>query len=113
MPAGRPAGAAVTAAPETSVGERRCLRCGHDKSVGRGTAGGLRRFRCKECGKSFSAVTGTALARLRKKERWLDFGPSLSEGETAVSSAERRGAAVSTAFRRRRRFLAAEQPVRP
>ena len=108
--AGRPAGAAVTAAIETSLGERRCPHCGHDKSVGRGKANGLRRFRCKECGKSFNALTGTPLARLRKKDRWLDFGQSLSEGDTVVSSAERCGVAVSTAFRWRHRFLTANHP---
>jgi len=108
--AGRPAGVAVTAAIETSLGERRCPHCGHDKSVGRGKASGLRRFRCKQCGKSFNALTGTPLARLRKKERWLDFGQSLGEGDTVVSSAERCGVAVSTAFRWRHRFLTAKQP---
>ena len=47
------------------------------------------------------------MARLRKKECWLDFGRSLSEGETVVASAERCGVAVSTAFRWRHRFLTA------
>ena len=68
----------------------------------------MRRFRCKKCGKSFNALTGTPLARLRKKERWLEFGRSLSEGDTVVASAERCGVAVSTAFRWRHRFLTAK-----
>jgi len=81
--AGRPSRAAVTAVIETSPGdERRCPHCGHGASVGCGQADGLRRFRCKGCGRSFNALTGTPLARLRKKECWLDFGRSLSEGET-------------------------------
>ena len=75
--------------------------------VGRGQADGLRRFRCKGCGKSFNALTGTPLARLRKKEAWLEFGQSLSEGETVAASAERCGVAPSTAFRWRHRFLKA------
>lgn len=59
------------------------------------------------------ALTGTPLARLRKKERWLDFGQSLSGGETVAASAERCAVAVSTAFRWRHRFLrAAENPTR-
>jgi transposase-like protein len=90
--AGRPSRAAVTAVIETSPGdERRCPHCGHGASVGCGQADGLRRFRCKGCGRSFNALTGTPLARLRKKECWLDFGRSLSEGETVVASAERCG----------------------
>lgn len=104
--AGRNPRAAVAAVIEESpVNERRCPHCGCEESVGRGQADGLRRFRCKTCGKSFNALTGTPLARLRLKERWLDFGQSLSEGETVTASAERCGVAVSTAFRWRHRFL--------
>ena len=38
---------------------------------------GLRRYRCKACGKTFGALTGTALSGLHHKERWLAFGASL------------------------------------
>ena len=89
--AGRQPRAAVAAAIEERLGEaRRCPHCG-GASVGGGQADGLRRFRCKDCRRSFNALTGTPLARLRKKERWLDFGQSLSEGETVAASAERCG----------------------
>jgi hypothetical protein len=47
----------------------------------------------------FNCLTGTSLARLRHKERWTEFGASLSMGETAVAFAERCGVAGSTAFR--------------
>jgi len=106
---GRSPRAAVAAVIEAGLGEapRRCPHCGGEGSVGRGQADGLRRFRCKGCGKSFNALTGTPLARLRKKEAWLEFGQSLSEGETVAASAERCGVAPSTAFRWRHRFLKA------
>jgi transposase-like protein len=108
--AGRPPRAAVTAAIEAGADDQRCCpHCGHRKAVGCGRADGLQRFRCKGCGKSFNALTGTPLARLRKKECWLDFGQSLSEGETVVTSAERCGVAVSTAFRWRHRFLTSQE----
>ena len=111
--AGRQPRAAVAAAIEERLGEaRRCPHCS-GASVGGGQADGLRRFRCKDCRRSFNALTGTPLARLRKKECWLDFGQSLSEGETVAASAERCGVAVSTAFRWRHRFLrAAKNPTR-
>ncbi len=110
---GRQPRAAVAAAIEERLGEaRRCPHCG-GASVGGGQADGLRRFRCKDCRRSFNALTGTPLARLHKKERWLDFGQSLSEGETVAASAERCRVAVSTAFRWRHRFLrAAKNPTR-
>ena len=66
-----------------------------------------RRYRCKACGKTFGALTGTALSALHYKERWLPFGEALAEGETIVESAERCGIAPSTAHRWRHRFLKA------
>jgi transposase-like protein len=98
--AGNPSYAPVVAALEAgSMNERHCPHCGSEASVGRGMANGLRRFRCKACRKSFNALTGTPLAGLRKKDRWLSFGRSLSEGEIVVESAKRCGVAISTAFR--------------
>ena len=87
--------------------ERRCPHCGAGGAVSRGKARGLRRFWCKDCGKTFGALTGTALSGLHHKERWLAFGASLGAGETIKESAERCGIAPSTAHRWRHRFLAA------
>ena len=101
-------GAASLAAIELGVeDERRCPHCGAGGAVSRGKARGLRRFRCKECGRTFGALTGTALSGLHHKERWLSFGASLAEGETIKASAARCGIAPSTAHRWRHRFLAA------
>ena len=75
--------------------------------MSRGKARGLRRYRCKACGKTFGALTGTALSGLHHKERWLGFGASLAEGETIKASAERCGIAPSTTHRWRHRFLEA------
>ena len=95
-----PEGAASLAAIELGVDdERRCPHCDAGGAVSRGKARGLRRFRCKECGKTFGALTGTALSGLHHKERWLSFGASLAEGETIKESAERCGIAPSTARR--------------
>jgi transposase-like protein len=105
---GRPAVAEVTAIIEDRGGaERRCPHCGTDGAVGRGRANGLRRYRCRSCGRSFNALTGTPLAGLRGKDRWLDFAAALRTGETLQTSAERCGVAISTAFRWRHRFLTA------
>ena len=94
----RPQGAASLAAIELGVDdERRCPHCGSGGAVSRGKARGLRRYRCKACGKTFGALTGTALSGLHHKERWLSFGESLAEGETIRGSAERCGIAPSTA----------------
>ncbi len=105
---GRSSEAEVIAALEGHVvAARICVHCQEHGVVCRGRASGLRRFYCSHCGKTFNALTGTPLAQLHYKGRWLDFARSLSEGETVRKSADRCDLAVSTAFRWRHRFLGA------
>jgi transposase-like protein len=106
--AGQPSLEAVVCLLEERIGaERRCPHCAAEGAVIRGQANGLRRYFCRGCGKTFNCLTGTPLARLRHKERWSEFGASMSKGETVAASAERCGVAGSTAFRWRHRFLRA------
>jgi transposase-like protein len=106
--AGQPSLEAVVCLLEERIGaERRCPHCAAEGAVIRGQANGLRRYFCRGCGKTFNCLTGTPLARLRHKERWTEFGASMSKGETVAASAERCGVAGSTAFRWRHRFLRA------
>ena len=105
---GRSDGEASKAAIELGVDEaRRCPHCASEGAVSRGMARGLRRYQCKDCGRTFNALTGTPLSGLHHKKRWLSFGASLAKGETVKASAARCDVAVSTAFRWRHRFLAA------
>jgi transposase-like protein len=105
---GRDGEAEVAAAIDACVrDDRQCPHCGTPGAVKRGSANGLRRYRCKSCGKSFNALTGTPLARLRLKERWLAFTQSLSVGDTVRGSAAQCDVALTTAFRWRHRFLKA------
>ncbi len=98
--------AAVVAAIELQIdGERRCRHC-QAGAVRRGKTRGLRRYSCKQCGKTFNALSGTALSGLHHKQRWLALGRSLVERESVRESARRRGVAVTTAFRWRHRFMA-------
>src|SRR5271157_6262229 len=111
--AGRPSEDEVIAALEGRLlADRVCPHCQTRGAMCRGRANGLRRFRCDGCGRSFNALTGTALAGLHYKGRWLDFARSLSESETVRTSAQRCAVAVGTAFRWRHRFLRAIQTDR-
>jgi len=104
--AGQPSLEAVIGLLEERIGaERGCPHCAAAGAVIRGRANGLKRYFCKACGKTFNALTGTPLARLRRKDCWTEFAASLSEGDTVKASAERCGVAGSTAFRWRHRFL--------
>jgi transposase-like protein len=45
--------------------------CGHCKSQrfgGWGKASGLKRYKCKDCGRTFNALTGTPLAQLHRRD---------------------------------------------
>ena len=71
--AGQPSLEAVIGLLEERIGAARgCPHCATDGAVIRGRANGLNRYFCKSCGKTFNALTGTPLARLRRKECWTD-----------------------------------------
>jgi transposase-like protein len=98
--------AAVTASIEARFSEG--AQCPHCKSlrVGRwGRASGLRRYRCASCRKSFNALTGTPLARLRKRGAWKTYAQALTNGASVRKAAAQSGVSVPTAFRWRHRFL--------
>ena len=46
-----------------------------------GISNGMQRYRCKSCLKTFNAATGTPLARLRKKEKWLEYSKAMVDPE--------------------------------
>ena len=97
--AGQPSLEAVIGLLEERIGaERGCPHCAAAGAVIRGRANGLKRYFCKACGKTFNALTGTPLARLRRKDCWTEFAASLSEGETVKASAERCGVAGSNSL---------------
>jgi transposase-like protein len=85
-----------------------CPKCAHDKIARWGSASGLQRYRCVACKATFNALTGTALARLRKKEKWLDYAQQMQQGASVRKSAQACDVHRNTAFRWRHRFL--EQP---
>ena len=65
----------------------------------------LRRYRCRARRQTFNALTGTPLARLRKREAWKEYAQALAESMSVRKAAARTGISVPTAFRWRHRFL--------
>lgn len=63
------------------------------------------RYRCKGCGKTFSTLTGTALYRLRKAEKWGEYTQELGVSHPLRKAAKHLGINLKTAFRWRHRFL--------
>lgn len=79
--------------------------------VRNGTADGLQRFKCRACAKTFNALTGTPLARLRMKGKWVAQAEVLRDGLTLKQAAERLNMPHPTTFRWRHRFLALPKTV--
>ena len=103
----------VVAATESRIDALGCPHCGSRRVRRWGRAHGLARHRCGDCGRTFNGLTGTPLARLRKKERWSDQAAALTAGETVAKAAARCGVAYTTAFRWRHRFLAGVATDKP
>lgn len=84
-----------------------CRHCGDHAFKKWGQSQGLQRYRCKEpsCGRTFNALTGTPLARLRHKEQWLVYLLCMIDGLTLRQAATRLDIDLTTAFRWRHRFL--------
>jgi hypothetical protein len=71
----------------------------------------LQRYKCRGCGRTFNALTGTPLARLRQKSKWLAQAEALRDGLSITQAGKRLRVARSTAFRWRHRFLAVPKTV--
>lgn len=105
--------AEVTQAIESQSSESPfCPHCRSERVVRNGQADGLQRYKCRDCSRTFNALSGTPMARLRHKDKWLAQAQVLSEGLSVKAAAQQLQVARSTAFRWRHRFLAQAQSVK-
>jgi len=84
---------------------RACPRCTGRCWHRHGHANDLQRFRCRDCGRTFNDLSGTPLARLRLKAKWLGYLDTVLEARTVRNSAKLVHVHRNTAFRWRHRFL--------
>jgi transposase-like protein len=98
---------------EQAAAGRSCPHCGCARKHRCGQASGLQRFRCLGCGHSHNALTGTPLARLRKKECWLPYLQCVLESRTVRDAARVTGVHRTTSFRWRHRFVLGAMRDRP
>ena len=90
-----------------------CPQCSHPKCVRNGHADGLQRYKCRGCGRSFNALSGTPLAHLRLRGKWVRQAQALQEGLSVRRAAQQLGVHRTTAFRWRHRFLSQPCQTRP
>jgi len=98
---------------ERAARGRPCPHCHCPRSHCCGQASGLQRFRCLGCRRSYNALTGTPLARLRKKEHWLAYLQCVLDSRTVRQAATLAGVHRTTSFRWRHRFVPGAARARP
>jgi transposase-like protein len=98
---------------ETSFEKLACPHCKSSKKVRWGKRYGLQRYKCKECHKTFNSLSGTPLARLRKKEQWLEYTNCLISGLSIRKAAQICGIHRNTSFKWRHSFLLNAKEVLP
>lgn len=103
----------LTQLEDAELDKRCCPHCSHEHVVKNGQSDGLQRYKCRGCSKTFNALTGTPLARLRQRHKWHAQTRALDEGLSIHRAAERLQVGRSTAFRWRHRFLSAMDQLRP
>ena len=88
------------------LAERQCCpHCAGTTVVKHGVEFGSRRFRCKGCGKTFTALTGTPFHRLRGKTQLLENAACMVDGLSVRKTAARLAISPQKAFRWRHKFL--------
>ncbi|UVW27595.1 IS1595 family transposase [Massilia sp. H6] len=92
---------------------RRCPQCGCQRYHRHGQANDLQRFRCCQCRRTFNDLSGTPLARLRLRGKWLDYLGAVLDSRPVRDAAKRVGVHRNTAFRWRHRFLDRVRHDRP
>lgn len=89
---------------EAAAQGRGCSHCRSDRAHRCGKASGLQRFRCLACRKTYNALTGTPLARLRLLGHWLTYLQCILDSRTVRTAAAMMDVHRTTAFRWRHRF---------
>jgi len=92
---------------------RHCPHCRCANWQRHGRANGLQRYRCRQCRRTFNDLTGTPLARLRLRAKWLDYLSALLASRPVRAAAEQVQVHRNTAFRWRHRFLERVKDDRP
>ena len=82
-----------------------CAHCGAAGSHRHGRHRGLQRYRCRVCRKTFTGLTGTPLARLRHRAKWLPHLDNMLDSTSVRAAAKAVGVHRNTSFRWRHRFL--------
>ncbi len=98
---------------EGRKGTLTCPHCKSDKTIRRGKSKGVEKFTCKSCLKHFHGSYGTALFRIRRKDKWQGYLRLMEQGYSIKHAAKELGISIQTSFDWRHKILAALQSTLP
>jgi transposase-like protein len=84
-----------------------CAHCGDCRIKRWGFDGEIQRYRCLTCRRTFNALSGTPLAKLRARDKWLAYAQTMEQGLSIRKAAQQLDIDPGTSFRWRHRFLRA------
>jgi transposase-like protein len=90
-----------------------CPHCNSVNTIRRGISKGVERFTCNECKKHFRGSYGTALFRIRQKDKWQGYLRLMEQGYSIKRAAKELGICVQTSFDWRHKILASLQTTLP
>lgn len=83
----------------------RCPDCKGTRVVRNGKRKGIQRYRCKECRRCFTELTGTLFEGLHKREEFLRFCVCMVRGLSVRRAAQEAGISKNTSFDWRHRII--------
>lgn len=98
---------------QSRVGSLACPHCKSEKTIRRGLSKGVEKFTCKECKKHFHGSYGTALFRIRRKDKWQAYLRLMEQGYSIKNAAKELGISIQTSFDWRHKILSSLQSTLP
>ena len=83
-----------------------CPDCDSTEIIAKGYRNAIRKYKCKACGRNFSATNNTALYRIHKKDKWEAYLQCMEDGLSIRKAAKRVGISIQTSFDWRHKVLA-------
>jgi transposase-like protein len=98
---------------QSRPGSMPCPHCNSAKTIRRGVVKGVEQFSCNECKKNFRGSYGTALFRIRRKDKWQGYLRLMEQGYSIKKAAAELGISIQTSFDWRHKILASLQITLP
>ena len=75
-----------------------CPDCDSPEITAKGYRNSIRKYKCKACGRNFSATNNTSLYRIHKKDKWEAYLQCMEDGLSIRKAAKRVGISIQTSF---------------